>query len=232
MAEDIEQARLELERERLAGELELKRAEIALRRDELDATHAQQRRAGVAFSPLATGIIAALVGLVGTGVGAYMQGRSQLNIERLKFESNLILKAIETGNREEAKNNLLFLVHAGFIEDTGGKIAALAQNPSAIPVLPFSGNIDVETMRMKRALDRREQTLDIRRKRADEKASLEERLPRLPVEERAAAHERLRKLEADIKDLDRTVRELDDQVRAAQERRNRQAKDIIDSIGR
>ena len=232
MAENIEQARLELERERLAGELELKRAEIALRRDELNATHAQQRRNGFAFSPLATGIIAALVGFVGTGVGAYMQGRSQLNIERLKFESNLILKAIETGNREEAKNNLLFLVHAGFIEDTGGKIAALAKDPSAIPVLPFSGHIDVETMRMKRAIDRRAQTLDLRRQLADEKTRLEARLPGLPAEERAAASERLRKLEVDIKDLDQTVRDLNDQIRAAQERMNRQAKDIIDSIGR
>jgi hypothetical protein len=232
MGEDMDKARLDLERERLVGELELKRVELALRRDELEAARAHRRRSDHAFSPVATAIIAGLVGLIGTGVGAYMQGRSQVTIERLKFESNLILKAIETGNRDEAKNNLLFLVQAGFIQDTEGKIAALAQDPTRIPVLPFSGSIDVETMKLKRLIDRRAQTLDARRTLMDEKASLEDRVLRLPAAEQPAARERLRALDAEIAKLDQAARELEKQAQAISEGMNRRAKEVIDSMGR
>ena len=64
-----------------------------------------------------------------------MQGRSQLDIERLKFEANLVLKAIEIDDSEKAKKNLLFMLRAGLIQDKEGKITALAVTPGDIPVL-------------------------------------------------------------------------------------------------
>src|SRR5205823_4542520 len=64
-------------------------------------------------SPLSTTIIAAIFGLLGTGVGAIASGVLNMKLEREKFEftkelenqkseSNLILKAIETGDPEKA----------------------------------------------------------------------------------------------------------------------------------
>lgn len=138
---DVYLLKLRLEEKRVESELKIREAELALKRDEFEAKRKQKsRKQHLTFSPLVTGIIAAAVGLIGTAVGSYMQGRYQLDIERLKFESNLILKAIETGNQEEAKRNLLFLLSAGFIQDKDGRIAALAEKKENVPVLPSSAS--------------------------------------------------------------------------------------------
>ncbi len=111
--------------------------------------------------------------------------------ERLKFESNLILKAIETGNREESKNNLLFLIETGFIEDKNGKIAASATDPETVPVLPASSpKIDVETMKLKRLVDKLGQLSDMKIQLSE----LDKQLPNLSKEERAKTIERRRRL--------------------------------------
>jgi hypothetical protein len=134
---DIDLLKLRLEERRVEGELRLREADLVLKRDEFEAKKIQEnQKQYLTFSPLVTGIIAAIVGLIGTAVGSYMQGRSQLEIERLKFESNLILKAVETGDSEKAKNNLLFMLGAGFIQDKDGKISALAKKSENVPVLP------------------------------------------------------------------------------------------------
>jgi hypothetical protein len=134
---DLDLLKLRLEERRVDGELRLREAEFVLKRDEFEAKKIQEnQKQYLTVSPLVAGIIAAIVGLIGTAIGSYMQGRSQLETERLKFESNLILKAIETGDREKAKNNLLFMLNAGFIQDKDGKVSALAKQSKNVPVLP------------------------------------------------------------------------------------------------
>jgi hypothetical protein len=56
-------------------------------------------------------------------------------LARQEFETKLILKAIETPDREEATRNLQFFLSAGFIQDKDGKIAKLtaSQYPSITP---------------------------------------------------------------------------------------------------
>jgi hypothetical protein len=56
-------------------------------------------------------------------------------LARQEFETKLILKAIETPDREEAIRNLQFFLSAGFIQDKDGKIAKLtaSQYPSITP---------------------------------------------------------------------------------------------------
>jgi len=58
-------------------------------------------------------------------------------LTRQEFETKLILKAIETPDREEAIRNLQFFLSAGFIQDKDGKIAKLktGQYPSITPPL-------------------------------------------------------------------------------------------------
>lgn len=91
---------------------------------------------GGSLSPLSVALISGAIGLLGTAVGAISQGVVNLKLERQKFESGLILKAIETGNPDSAAKNLLFLTKLGFITDTTGKIAQLETRPQDSPVLP------------------------------------------------------------------------------------------------
>lgn len=95
----------------------------------------ESKRPPRSVSPIVTTIIAALAGLLGTGAGAILQGRANLALEQKKFESALILKAIETGDEDKAIHNLLFFIQAGFIQDPSGKIRALAK-PTTVAVLP------------------------------------------------------------------------------------------------
>ena len=90
----------------------------------------------ITISPLVTTIIAALLGLLGTMVGAYFQGRSNMELERQKLESSLILKAIETGEPDKAAKNLLFLAKLKLINIPAEQIEQLQKNPEDAPVLP------------------------------------------------------------------------------------------------
>src|SRR5258705_9488195 len=127
---------VELEKVRIDAELSLKIAELDLKREELQfkLNEGQKKSGGV--SPLTVAVISGIIGLLAAAAGNFLQTRSNLNLEREKFESNaklerekfessLILKAIETGNPESATKNLLFLVRTGLITDRTGKIGAL-----------------------------------------------------------------------------------------------------------
>lgn len=142
MENDLELAKYKLEEKRLDGELRLKEAELAFKNKELEIKREGERRTkSFVFSPLTTAIIAGVFAVLGTFIGAYLQGRNNAELERQKFETALILKAIETGNSDTAANNLLFLVRAGFIQDPKGQIASLVKNPENSPVLP-SNNVE------------------------------------------------------------------------------------------
>lgn len=82
----------------------------------------------------ASPLLLALVGLVGTGVGAVLQGFWNTRLERETFEFSLIQKALDTADKDEAGRNLKFLVEAGLISQFDGKkIEALASTPDKLP---------------------------------------------------------------------------------------------------
>jgi hypothetical protein len=139
MEQDIELTKLELEKARIEGELKLKAAELELQRAELEFKLENDRKKPLSSSPLAVAIITGIVGLISIGIANYLQSGANLRLEREKAESALILKAIETGDREVAAKNLAFLVQIGLIQDKTGRIAALEKSPSNAPVLPVQG---------------------------------------------------------------------------------------------
>jgi hypothetical protein len=59
-------------------------------------------------------------------------------LERAKFETELIMKAIEAPKREEQIRNLKFFLTAGFISDPGGKIANMNESAYPSPAPPAS----------------------------------------------------------------------------------------------
>jgi hypothetical protein len=122
------------------AELRLREKELRLKEKELDAKLTEigenTRRSAWLASPLLVAAGSTIFGLLGTGVGAALQGFSNTALERQKFESGLIQKALETPDKNEAATNLQFLVSVGLISqfDTQ-KIAMMARDPTKLPTI-------------------------------------------------------------------------------------------------
>jgi len=110
-------AQLELDRERFRFEQDLERRKLK-------------------STFYSSGIIIALVGVLGVVLGNFVQGCYNWRLERQKSQSLIILKAIETGSAKDAANNLLFLVRAGLLDDPAHRIEELLKKSEDVPVLP------------------------------------------------------------------------------------------------
>jgi uncharacterized protein YecT (DUF1311 family) len=100
-----------------------------------------------AFTATHATIIVALIGVIGTAVGAILTARENIRLEDAKrvaaaelsrqdFETKLIFRAIEgSDSAEERIRNLKFFLEAGFIRDPDGRIQKLdpAKFPSKVP---------------------------------------------------------------------------------------------------
>src|SRR5260221_5776560 len=97
------------------SEIALKRAELALKVKEFEAKREIERRQLWFSSPLVVGVFSTIFGLIGTGLGIALQGYWNTALERQKFESTLIQKALESSDKIERSKNLAFLVDIGAI---------------------------------------------------------------------------------------------------------------------
>jgi hypothetical protein len=61
---------------------------------------------------------------------ASINAAAQRTLEREQFESNLILKAIGSGDKKLSYDNLRFLIEGGLIRPESDKVSKLLQNPS------------------------------------------------------------------------------------------------------
>lgn len=100
----VENQRLELERERLEQEMSVRREELLLDRERLEFEKSRRR-----LSPLAATVMAAVLGITGTFVGAYWQGRSNAELARIRFEFSLIERAFENPDQSAAAEYMSFL---------------------------------------------------------------------------------------------------------------------------
>jgi hypothetical protein len=120
-------------------ELAFKKQQLALEREKL-AHEARTSRLA-----MYGGMIALITAIAGVS-SIYIQSsqaralekekaRETIQLERQRFETALIIKAIETGSREEARRNLLFFINAGFLPDENHKIRDLIRSEMS-PFLP------------------------------------------------------------------------------------------------
>ncbi|SIO46582.1 tetratricopeptide repeat protein [Paraburkholderia phenazinium] len=134
----VELLKLDIERDRLRAEIEARRRELDLKERELilqEGEIATHRAAN--FTPIRAAIIAGATAIIGAVIGALLQGFSNLTLEKSKLESSLILKAVATGNQEDAVKNLEFLLNTHLIEDKEGKLRhAVESAPQSVAVLP------------------------------------------------------------------------------------------------
>jgi hypothetical protein len=108
-------------------------AELALKRRELEARLEADRQRFWYSSPLTLAVASAVFAVLGTWLGAVLQGYNETELERQKFEAALIEKALDTKDQQASARNLLFLLQAGLISDPEGKISALARSPERLP---------------------------------------------------------------------------------------------------
>lgn len=130
---------IDFERYKFDQELVMRKEELRLKEKELDLERERMATGNLQESKKTRityyGALAAALGALGGFIGIYIQGVQNRDLEKQKFQTSLIFKAVETAKPEEASRNLLFLVRAGFIEDSDHKIEELARNPSSSPFL-------------------------------------------------------------------------------------------------
>jgi tetratricopeptide (TPR) repeat protein len=127
-----------LERERLRLDTEHWERDALLRERELDlrAREVTANRTAV-ITPIAVAGIAGTAAVLGAVIGAFLQGSSNLTLEKSKLESSLILRAVATGDQDEAVKNLKFLLDTHLIEDRDAKLRnAVDNSPQTVAVLP------------------------------------------------------------------------------------------------
>jgi len=124
--------------------LEIKEAELALREQEVKLKEQQSQRSRWR-DPVFLGIVAALIGFMSSVASTFFQGRTNAQAENLKFQSNLILEAIKTGDPAKAATNLSFFVQLGFIDDPKNKIRDFLAHRNETPVLPSPVSAPITT---------------------------------------------------------------------------------------
>jgi hypothetical protein len=134
----LEERRFELEKLKAEHDFELRKLELALK----------QRETGWGaklFSPLTTTLLAGILTLAASAMGAYITGQNTLSLEREKFDSSsaldkrkqqheLVLKMIGVSDPEQGKQNLQFLAESGLITDADLARKILASK--AMPLIP------------------------------------------------------------------------------------------------
>jgi tetratricopeptide (TPR) repeat protein len=90
----------------------------------------------IALTPVMATVLVAVIGVLGTAVGAYLQGRLNIELERQKFESELILRGLDSADPNERANYLSFLVDADLLSSKSldkEYVDSLRRSPEAIP---------------------------------------------------------------------------------------------------
>lgn len=110
-------------------ELSLKKRELDLKKEEISLREKEFKEKGKINSTIIIGISVAIIGLFGSMISSSIQGRNQLEIEKTRLNSDLILKAIDEKDHEKSKENLIFLLEIGLIEDESNKLKKILNDP-------------------------------------------------------------------------------------------------------
>ena len=98
------------------------------------------------INPAVGTVIVAIIGLVGTGIGASIGGYYSIKLEKEKLRSNLILKAVETTDPNSALNYLKLLQNTGLVKDLDVTIEEWTDNPEAVPLRPNPDQVALQEM--------------------------------------------------------------------------------------
>ncbi len=88
------------------------------------------------FSPTLVTLLVALISLLGSLIANFNQKSNQLELERQKFESDLIITAVKTNDIKSSRDNLKFLIEAGLIKSNSIQLSRILSDTS-MPLLNF-----------------------------------------------------------------------------------------------
>lgn len=90
------------------------------------------RDISVSTATIMTGLIAFIAVLAGNMVN----GCVAIGLERERLQSEIIIKSIETGDIDSARNNLRFFIELGLLDSNKGRLNELLGDDGRVPVLP------------------------------------------------------------------------------------------------
>ncbi len=94
------------------------------------------KRKAFSINPIVGTVLVAMIGLVGTGIGASIGGYYNIKLEKEKLRSGLILKAVETTDPQSALNYLKLLKDTGLVKDIDTTIETWSEDLESIPLRP------------------------------------------------------------------------------------------------
>lgn len=116
-----------LEAEKLRSETRVNRADAVLKR--LEARLLLSKPRWIELSIPAATVIVSVVGFLGSFVASYVKGWADIELTRQKYDSDLVLKAV-TNDPKQSRENLRFLLEAGLIKDSDGRLSKALEDPN------------------------------------------------------------------------------------------------------
>ncbi|SHI85376.1 N-acetylmuramoyl-L-alanine amidase [Hymenobacter daecheongensis DSM 21074] len=116
-----------------AAENEIKLTELAIKKAELKAKETELTKAHRFSITTSIPLLIALVGLAASAITAVVQKSTSIELERNRFRSSLLLKALDAQGTENISKTLLFMVDTKILEDKDGSIRRAANKPEELP---------------------------------------------------------------------------------------------------
>jgi hypothetical protein len=138
----VEEAAFDLDRWKAEEDIKLRRGELEIKQKEASKS--------VWSSPLVLGMIGLFATVLASIVQNACQTYASQNLERQKFESTLILKALETDDQSIAALRFKRYLDLDLIKDQNGKIAGWVRYPPSIPLdsAEFFSGVDRKTAKL------------------------------------------------------------------------------------
>jgi hypothetical protein len=87
-------------------------------------------------------LIAASLSVLGSLIAHFIQRNNQIELERKKFESELIVTAVKTNDAKACRDNLKFLIQLGLIQQTSVKLNELLAD-STMPIFQLKSYTNI-----------------------------------------------------------------------------------------
>lgn len=97
----------------------------------------KENKKGSLQSPTFVTILIALISLLGSFIANYIQKDNQMELEKQKFESDLIVMAVKTNDIKSCRDNLKFLLEVGLIQKNSLQLSKVLGDTS-IPILKLN----------------------------------------------------------------------------------------------
>ena len=141
MSDESKNNLTDIERMRVEGDLKLRQQELEFKRLKWEKEQEYRKEnikkdSSFKITPVSATIVVAIIGLIGAGIGAALQGYANLQLERLKLKSQLILKAIDTPDQSDAAAFLNFLKETKLVEDIDDAVKQYIKDPEKLPLRP------------------------------------------------------------------------------------------------